>query len=292
MSLIRRIRDTRSGTRSGRQARASSPRCPADPTRSRSRCCCATSRRAVRSSSPASRISTITSAARTPTPMRRSAAPWPTGLVCPRSIGDADVPADARTHQVSIEVAGRHRAPAFLPRGDRVGQGRSHRGRAHARRSGGDRDSAAGARRRASSGLAAMAPRRDHVIRPLLDVTRAELQEFLRARSTRRGARTRPISIARFPATACATRVMPQLRAHQRAGRRCAGPRRRDPARRRRVSRAACQRRVSSAASKQTASRSTVTLDVGGVCEAAGGTGAPRGALCARNRQPVAHRMA
>ena len=33
-----------------------------------------------------------------------------------------------------------------------------------------------------SSGLAAMAPRRDHLVRPLLDVTRADLQAFLHAK--------------------------------------------------------------------------------------------------------------
>ena len=37
------------------------------------------------------------------------------------------------------------------------------------------------ARGAGTSGLAAMAPRRDHVIRPLLDISRSELQDFLRA---------------------------------------------------------------------------------------------------------------
>ena len=52
-----------------------------------------------------------------------------------------------------------------------------------------------------TNGLAAMQPRRDHVIRPLLDTARSELQEWLRG-INEAGAKTRPISIARFPAIA------------------------------------------------------------------------------------------
>ena len=98
----------------------------------------------------------------------------------PAIVGDADVPADARTHHVSIEVAGRHARQRFFQeaidsvKADRVAV-------AHTRDDQAETVILRLARGAGSSGLAAMAPRRDHVIRPLLDVTRSELQDFLRA---------------------------------------------------------------------------------------------------------------
>ena len=102
-------------------------------------------------------------------------------LGVPAIVGDADVPADARTHHVSIEVAGRHARRRFFQeaidsvRADRVAV-------AHTRDDQAETVILRLARGAGSSGLAAMAPRRDHVIRPLLDVTRSELQDFLRAK--------------------------------------------------------------------------------------------------------------
>jgi tRNA(Ile)-lysidine synthase len=98
----------------------------------------------------------------------------------PVIIGDADVPADAKTHQVSIEVAGRHARRQFFQeaidsiKADRVAV-------AHTRDDQAETVILRLARGAGSSGLAAMTPRRGHVIRPLLDVTRSELQHFLRA---------------------------------------------------------------------------------------------------------------
>jgi tRNA(Ile)-lysidine synthase len=101
-------------------------------------------------------------------------------LGVPVIIGDANVPGDAATHQVSIEVAGRHARRRFFQeaidsiKADRVAV-------AHTRDDQAETVILRLARGAGSSGLAAMTPRRDHVVRPLLDVTRSELQDFLRA---------------------------------------------------------------------------------------------------------------
>ena len=101
-------------------------------------------------------------------------------LGVPVIIGDADVPADAKTHQVSIEVAGRHARRQFFQEAidsiaaDRVAV-------AHTRDDQAETVILRLARGAGSSGLAAMTPRHDQVIRPLLDVTRSELQDVLRA---------------------------------------------------------------------------------------------------------------
>jgi len=95
-------------------------------------------------------------------------------------VADADVPAEASEHGVSIEVAGRHaRRKFFLEalasiKGDRVAV-------AHTRDDQAETVIMRLVRGAGSTGLAAMTPRREHVIRPLLDVMRSELQEFLRA---------------------------------------------------------------------------------------------------------------
>ena len=97
-------------------------------------------------------------------------------------IGDADVPAEARAHHVSIEVAGRVARQRFFREAidsvnaDRVAV-------AHTRDDQAETVVLRIARGAGTSGLAAMAPRRGHVIRPLLDVTRAELRTALRERN-------------------------------------------------------------------------------------------------------------
>ena len=137
-----------------------------------------------------------------------------------------------------------------------------------------------------SSGLAAMAPRRDHLIRPLLDVTRSELQEFLRAinETWREDATNLDRAI---PRNRVRHEVMPELRAinaqADAALARAAEILRGDDEFLERLANAAFLRCVQTDIEHE-----TVTLDVGGVCEAAGGAGAARRALCARNRQPVA----
>ena len=103
-------------------------------------------------------------------------------LGVPAVTGDADVPADAETHQVSVEVAGRHARQRFFDeaiasvKADCVAV-------AHTRDDQAETVILRLARGTGTSGLAAMAPRRDHVIRPLLDCARSELQDFLRAKN-------------------------------------------------------------------------------------------------------------
>ncbi|HEX6164701.1 MAG TPA: tRNA lysidine(34) synthetase TilS, partial [Vicinamibacterales bacterium] len=126
-------------------------------------------------------------------------------------IGDADVPADAKAHQVSIEVAGRHARQRFFQeamasvKADRVAV-------AHTRDDQAETVILRLARGAGSSGLAAMTPRRDHVIRPLLDTPRAELEDFLRARQEpwRQDATNLDRSI---PRNRVRHAVMPELRA-------------------------------------------------------------------------------
>ena len=126
-------------------------------------------------------------------------------LGVPAIIGDADVPADAKTHQVSIEVAGRHARRQFFQeaidsiKADRVAV-------AHTRDDQAETVILRLARGAGSSGLAAMAPRRDHVIRPLLDVDAIGAAGFSPRDAARHGAKMRPISIAPSLAIASATR--------------------------------------------------------------------------------------
>ncbi len=145
-------------------------------------------------------------AARKRTPTRRSAARWPTVSVCPRSSAMPTCRAKPATHGVSIEVAGRHARQRFFRealasvKADRVAVAHTRDDQAETV------DAAAGARRGIGSGLAAMTPRRDHLIRPLLDVDAIGAAGFPARASTSRGARMRPISIARFLAISSATR--------------------------------------------------------------------------------------
>ena len=94
-------------------------------------------------------------------------------------IGDADVAASAAEHGVSIEVAGRHARQQFYReamaslRADRVAT-------AHTRDDQAETVVLRLTRGAGTGGLAAMAPRRDHLIRPLLDLARADLQAHLR----------------------------------------------------------------------------------------------------------------
>jgi tRNA(Ile)-lysidine synthase len=126
-------------------------------------------------------------------------------------IGDADVPGDAKTHQVSIEVAGRHARQRFFQeaiesvKADRVAV-------AHTRDDQAETVILRLARGAGSSGLAAMTPRRDHLIRPLLDSTRSELQDFLRAipETWREDATNLELAI---PRNRVRHAVMPELRA-------------------------------------------------------------------------------
>lgn len=96
-------------------------------------------------------------------------------------IGDADVPAEAREHKVSLEVAGRFARQRFFRealesiKADCVAV-------AHTRDDQAETVLLRLTRGAGTSGLSAMAPRRGHLIRPLLDITRADLQDVLRGR--------------------------------------------------------------------------------------------------------------
>ncbi len=101
-------------------------------------------------------------------------------LGVPAVAGDANVPDEAAEHGVSIEVAGRFARQRFFRealasvKADRVAV-------AHTRDDQAETVVLRLVRGAGGSGLAAMAPRRDHLVRPLLDSTRSELQDFLRS---------------------------------------------------------------------------------------------------------------
>ncbi|HWI19557.1 MAG TPA: tRNA lysidine(34) synthetase TilS [Vicinamibacterales bacterium] len=100
-------------------------------------------------------------------------------LGVPAVIGDANVPGEAAEHGVSTELAGRYARQRFFKeamvsvRADRVAT-------AHTRDDQAETVLLRLTRGAGTSGLSAMAPRRDHLVRPLLDVSRADLQAFLR----------------------------------------------------------------------------------------------------------------
>ena len=101
-------------------------------------------------------------------------------LGVPAIVSDANVPADAREHGVSIEVAGRHARQKFFRdamaavKADRVAV-------AHTRDDQAETVLLRLTRGAGASGLGAMAPSRDHIIRPLLDTPRHELRAYLQA---------------------------------------------------------------------------------------------------------------
>jgi tRNA(Ile)-lysidine synthase len=94
-------------------------------------------------------------------------------------VGDADVKSEASEHGVSLEVAGRHARQRFFREvitsinADRVAV-------AHTRDDQAETVMLRLVRGAGSAGLGAMAPRREHIIRPLLDETRLGLRDHLR----------------------------------------------------------------------------------------------------------------
>ncbi len=124
--------------------------------------------------------------------------------------GDANVPSEAGEHGVSIEVAGRFARQRFFRealaavKADRVAI-------AHTRDDQAETVVLRLVRGAGGSGLAAMAPRRDHLVRPLLDATRSELQDFLR--SIKEPWREDATNLDRtIPRNLVRHAVMPQLR--------------------------------------------------------------------------------
>lgn len=98
----------------------------------------------------------------------------------PAIVSDADVPAEAAGHGVSLEVAGRHARQRFFR--EALASAKAERiAVAHTRDDQAETVVLRLARGAGGNGLGAMAPRREHIIRPLLDTTRAELRDYLRA---------------------------------------------------------------------------------------------------------------
>jgi len=128
----------------------------------------------------------------------------------PAVIGDADVPALARAAGVSLEVAGRDARQRFYQdaratlRADRVAV-------AHTRDDQAETVLLRLARGAGPLGLSGIAPQRDHLVRPLLEISRADLQEFLRGigEAWRDDATNDDCAI---PRNRIRHRVLPQLR--------------------------------------------------------------------------------
>jgi tRNA(Ile)-lysidine synthase len=99
-------------------------------------------------------------------------------LGVPAAIGDADVPALAQAAGVSLEVAGRDARQRFYADA-RATLGAACVAVAHTRDDQAETVLLRLARGAGATGLSGMAPRRDHLVRPLLDVARADLRAFL-----------------------------------------------------------------------------------------------------------------
>ena len=98
----------------------------------------------------------------------------------PALIGDADVPALARQGGVSLEVAGRDARQRFYAE-VLASEGAACVATAHTRDDQAETVLLRLVRGAGATGLSGMAPRRDHLLRPLLEVSRAELREYLGA---------------------------------------------------------------------------------------------------------------
>ena len=94
------------------------------------------------------------------------------------AVGDADVPALAARDRQSLEVAGRLARQQFF--GDRLTSlGADRIAVAHTRDDQTETVLLRLVRGAGPAGLAGIAPRRDHLVRPLLELTRAELRGYL-----------------------------------------------------------------------------------------------------------------
>ena len=100
-------------------------------------------------------------------------------LGVPSILAEADVPADAREHGVSLEVAGRHARQKFF-REAMASVKADCLAVAHTRDDQAETVLLRLVRGAGTSGLGAMAPRRESIVRPLLDCTRDELRAYLR----------------------------------------------------------------------------------------------------------------
>ena len=96
----------------------------------------------------------------------------------PAVIGEADVPALARRDGVSLEVAGREARQQFYTDAQAT-LNASRVAVAHTRDDQAETVLLRLVRGAGPLGLSGMAPRRDHLVRPLLDIPRAELRSYL-----------------------------------------------------------------------------------------------------------------
>ncbi len=96
----------------------------------------------------------------------------------PAVIGDADVPALAARDSVSLEVAGRRARQRFYLEAQAT-LNAARVAVAHTRDDQAETVLLRLVRGAGSAGLSGMAPRRDHLVRPLLEITRAELRAYL-----------------------------------------------------------------------------------------------------------------
>jgi len=96
----------------------------------------------------------------------------------PAVVGDADVPALARAAGVSLEVAGRDARQRFYA-GAQATLGAARVAVAHTRDDQAETVLLRLARGAGPHGLSGIAPRRDHLVRPVLEMSRAELRSYL-----------------------------------------------------------------------------------------------------------------
>ena len=104
-----------------------------------------------------------------------------TRLGIPALMSDANVPVLAAQENASLEVAGRHARQRFFSEIVRSGQA-ERVAIAHTRDDQAETVILRLTRGAGAHGLSGMLPRRGPLVRPVLDATRTELQEFLRAR--------------------------------------------------------------------------------------------------------------
>ena len=98
----------------------------------------------------------------------------------PALIGDADVPALAAQHGVSLEVAGRNARQAFYLEAQAT-LGADRVAVAHTRDDQAETVLLRLVRGAGPTGLSGIAPRRDHLVRPLLEIPRSDLRAYLAA---------------------------------------------------------------------------------------------------------------
>ena len=165
-------------TACSRRARVCSWRCRADPTPWRCSTCCRRSSGAVTSSSPARRISIISCAAPRRTPTSSSAGSWRPRSSLPIVVGRGDVRALARGERALDRGRGARRAVRVSERRGRLARRRGHRRRPQSRGSGGDLPAAADSRCGAGAGSPGSGRAPACVIRPLLEIPRAELRAY------------------------------------------------------------------------------------------------------------------